>query len=96
MLRAKERKALRNVQLMPCMIGLGMKIYRFQVELVCRGLTPGDAFAHAVHKLASGQDGDVVRGEIVFSSIDEEDMDDEFLSELMAASSWSELVVGET
>lgn len=81
---------------MPCMIGLSMKIYRFQVELVSRGLTPGDAFAHAVHKLASGQDSDVIRGEIVFDSLDEDDMDDEFLSELIAASSWSELIVGET
>ena len=73
-----------------------MKIYRFQIELVSRGLTPGDAFAHAVHKLASGQDSDVVRGEIVFSSMEEDDIDDEFLSELIAASSWKELVIGET
>lgn len=72
-----------------------MKIYRFQVELVSRGFTPGDAFASAVHKLASGQDNDVVNGDIVFSSVDEEELDDEFVSDLVAASSWKELVVGE-
>ena len=73
-----------------------MKIFHFQIELVSRGLTPGDAFAHAVHKLSCGEDEDVLHGEVVFKTLEQEEVEDEFLSELVAASAWKELIVGET
>ena len=73
-----------------------MKVFHFRVELVARGFTPGDAFAHALHKLANGEDREVINGEIVFKSVEEDEYDDEYLSDLLSASAWKELVVGET
>ena len=73
-----------------------MKVFHFRVELVARGFTPGDAFAYALHKLANGEDREVINGEIVFKSMEEDEYDDEDLSDLLAASAWKELIVGES
>ena len=73
-----------------------MKVCHFRGELVARGFTPGDAFAYALHKLANGDDREVIKGEIIFKTTTEEAIEDEHLSDLLTASAWKELVVGET
>ena len=60
------------------------------------GFTPGDAFALALHKLVNGDDREVIKGEIVFKTTTEETIEDEHMSDLLAASAWKKLVVGET
>ena len=72
-----------------------MKVFHFRVELVARGFTAGEAFAQALHQLANGEAREVINGDIVFKSVEEEDIADEHISDLLAASCWRPLA-GET